>query len=318
MSLHDENQFDALTGAQQEWPQAGQGVGQIVFAGNLWPGPTTTGYQLTRNDVTNAFAQAIELAERGYALAAAALRDDDEAVAVMTKWFGPRTNAPRDWWSGVHRILADIITYLQQDIDVYYRGPSALNQPDDYPGAARTINARDVSGYAETMAGTGTGVIGLCSGFFSRTYKGNREISLTGFNSVGGVLVHELSHNLCDTDDHADGLAECVVLAGTPEQAWYNADSIEYFCEEALYTAAPPKPPVMTGAAQRVGAVKATVTAPPTPAAPKPAVVTGAAQGVQGVTQTLTTPPVDPPKVKVQTGAQSSVSSVRDKFEPKS
>ncbi len=69
-------------------------------------------------------------------------------------------------------------------------------------------------------------------------------MSLKGKNSVGGTLIHELSHNICRTEDHESwdntgecyGTDDCLALANhMPRRAWYNADNIEYYCEDVAY-----------------------------------------------------------------------------------
>jgi peptidyl-Lys metalloendopeptidase len=57
---------------------------------------------------------------------------------------------------------------------------------------------------------------------------------MTGTDSKGGTLVHEMSHFtvVADTDDHAYGQSACKNLAiSSPTRALDNADSHEYFAE---------------------------------------------------------------------------------------
>lgn len=68
--------------------------------------------------------------------------------------------------------------------------------------------------------------IHLCNAFWSAP--------LTGTDSKGGTLVHELSHFtvVADTDDWAYGQSACRSLASSnPNRATDNADSHEYFAE---------------------------------------------------------------------------------------
>jgi hypothetical protein len=223
--------------------------GTITFAGAHWPSSTTGSGKQIKSDVETAMAEARALVLRGYQTAKAALRGDTQAVALMTKWFGARPTTGDDWWTGVDFILTRLNQALLEDISVYYRGADALGKTNDYPGHTGNLTATDVSGYAETYAGTQNLIIGLCSVFFRRDPYKSRTIKLTGFDSVGGVLVHEMSHNLCNTDDHSDtagayyGTRRCEDLAtNLPREAWYNADNIEYFCEEAYYGVVAPRP----------------------------------------------------------------------------
>lgn len=312
--------FDTLMGLPVPAPQIGKKLGRIRFAGNLWPVST-----VNDRDVPQAFQQAIELSSVGYQLAAnarraakspAARQADPRAIEIMERWFGAQTGAPRDWWAGVERTLLLINGFLVKNVDVYYRGAEALGKPDDYPGAGvRTITAHDVSGYAETQGGDQDGVVGLCTAFFAQTRKGDRTVHLTGFDCVGGVLIHELSHNLCDTEDHEYSLADAKLLAiNEPEKAWYNADSIEYFCEEALFGDKPAAPPVTTDAVHGVAAVSSQVTTPAPVPGPKPAIDTKATTGIKELTKTVTAPSKPATKEKVETKAESSVSALRDNF----
>jgi hypothetical protein len=107
------------------------------------------------------------------------------------------------------------------------------------------LTGRDVDGYAESSTSVKDNVIGLCKLFFAKTTaNGQAKMNVRGKDSVGGTLVHELSHNICGTDDHEThndsgacyGTAGCLELAThKPSRAWYNADNIEYFCEDVTY-----------------------------------------------------------------------------------
>ena len=66
----------------------------------------------------------------------------------------------------------------------------------------------------------------LCNAFWNAP--------MTGTDSKGGTLVHEMSHFsvVADTDDHAYGQSACKSLAtSSPTRALDNADSHEYFAE---------------------------------------------------------------------------------------
>jgi len=258
--IQDASAFDKLP---KQLPSAKVGAvpGKIVLAGSLWPLATAKGGKLNQYDVQAALEQARALSEKGLVMANAAISGDAAAANLMTTWFGPRGTGVRDWWLGTKAILTRINQYMLADINVYYRGADALGKPNDYPGESGLVDKRAVSGYAETAGGAKDGIIGLCRLFFENKGLNERTIQLQGFDSVGGVIVHELSHNLAGTLDHDSaaggscyGVTKCRALAvALPSRAWYNADNIEYFCEQALYGDVPAKPPIVTGA---TGSVK--------------------------------------------------------------
>jgi len=285
--IQDETAFDTLRNSYPVKPLK-LGGGRLIFAGNLWPvkntqkpNPHWTHDQLAqyklqqrvfntaalaRRDAEVAFQEARSMAVKALIVAKAGLRGDKEAVAMMTRWFGPRPARPitqgRDWWEGAARIIGVVESFVTSDVSAYYRGDDSLiGKPNDYPGETGNLTARDVSGYAESSAGAKDKVIGLCKLFFAKKdANGQARMNLRGKDSVGGTLVHELSHNLCKTEDHEAmdgsecyGTEDCLKLAGLParpgghgqpeipakpglpRRAWYNADNIEYFCEEVYY-----------------------------------------------------------------------------------
>lgn len=268
-----------------------RGGGGIDFAGNLWPPLTITvtppalpngtvpppytkpnpGAAFKRRDAQTAVEQAKAMITPALLAAKGAVSGSNEnAIPIMERWFGPRPVAPlnqheRDWWVGVVTILGVIEAFLTSSVHLYYRGKEAKGQPTDYPGEVGNLTSQDVSGYAETSAGSTNSIIGLCKLFFEKqSHTGQSRMKLRGYDSVGGTLVHELSHNLCETDDHdmpdgstAYGTPDCLLLkAALPRRAWYNADNIEYFCEEVLY-GVEGSSTVTTGALTGVGALRA-------------------------------------------------------------
>jgi hypothetical protein len=208
------------------------------------------GAAIARKDAQSAVDEARKLIGPALVEAKGAMSGaNDDALARMTTWFGTRPVSPagntRDWWKGVVTILGVIESYLTGSINLYYRGDnSVIGKPTDYPNKTGNLTAHDVSGYAETYAGDQDSNIGLCSLFFAKQVgTGQSRMNLRGFDSVGGTLIHELSHNLCKTKDHetlsgddAYGTDDCRQLAiDLPRRAWYNADNIEYFSEEVSY-----------------------------------------------------------------------------------
>jgi hypothetical protein len=276
--------------------RVGQAPGTIVYAGARWPDLTQGAGKVSKNDVDYALGEARKIIARAKIAADGALSGSNtDAAAIMTTWFGARTGGAYDWWQGVRQILAVLESNLLWNINVYYRNSETLGQPNDYPGASGNISNYDISGYAETMASADNLRIGLCSLFFRKQRQGSRTVNLTGFDSVGGVLVHELSHNLCGTMDHqldsgaaTYGTVNCQTLvAQAPERAWYNADNIEYFCEQVTY-GLPVTTPVTTGATTTVPSLVGThdtAINTPTPPPAKQPVTTGAGTSVKDLAQ---------------------------------
>jgi len=67
-------------------------------------------------------------------------------------------------------------------------------------------------------------VLGLCPAFF--------RASLQGFDTRWGILVHEVSHLVAATRDHAYGRRAALILVkADPARAAENADNYEYFLE---------------------------------------------------------------------------------------
>lgn len=265
----DVNFFDqTIIDFGQKTPRTASG--NIVFAGAHWPDRTKNTVKYT--DVETAIREARAMTIKAYLLAKGALRGNEDGVEKMTRWFGPRNEGAgindRDWWKGAIAIIGAVEDFIVDNVHVYYRGDkSLLGKATDYPGEHGKIKARDISGFAESSTGSKDNRIGLCKLFFAQQKKGGSKMKLRGSDSAGGTLVHELSHNICATEDHSNatntgdcyGTADCLQLAASiPSRAFYNADNIEYFCEDAQYsfTNAPLEPVVTTGALRGVGALR--------------------------------------------------------------
>lgn len=255
---------------------AGAGaMGSLVYAGNLWPlgvanpnviGATSTGRQM-RREIDAAFVDARAMATAGFVKATAAIKGDEASGLLMKKWFGRRQTGvgDNDWWLGAQRILGNLQRQLLRDINVFYRGSDTLlGSPTDYPGQVGNLTGQDVNGYAETFGDAADGNIGLCKLFFRRESNGVFKTAQKGRDSIGGCLTHELSHNYCGTDDHdaygggtCYGDADCQRLAKKRRRrAWYNADNIEYFCEDAYFGIVASKASIDSGAESSIGNVR--------------------------------------------------------------
>lgn len=79
-------------------------------------------------------------------------------------------------------------------------------------------------GHRMAYASPARRVLGLCPAFF--------RAGAQGFDTHWGVLIHEASHLVAGTRDHAYGPQAAAILAKEdPERAAENADNYEYFVE---------------------------------------------------------------------------------------
>ena len=237
----DQNAFDQVMN-QFGTKVSIKGTGALEYAGDYWPPrQKNTGEKINTllyHDVDQAFAEARKVGVAYLAAKAAIAGSNEKAVAVMRRWFGDHDTTVKDWWAGAAAILGAIESFITSDIHVYYRGDRAnVGKPNDYPGRSNVnLTNRDMEGYAESSTSVKNNIIGLCEDFFAKKHH-RATISLTGRDSVGGVLIHELSHNICGTKDHEYSETEARSLATShPSRAWYNADNIEYFFEDIIYS----------------------------------------------------------------------------------
>jgi hypothetical protein len=278
--VDDRNAYDRVNTAYGgRSPNRAHGV--IRFAGNYWP-PRLDAHNRQINsmmfrDVEFAIGEARAMIVKAYMTTVAAMKGDTAAEQKMERWFGPKQGNiipvnSRRWWKGAQMIISLVEDFVVKNVDVYYRGPKApdgsslIGKANDYPGETAPIDAHDISGLAEAEAGAVNNRIGLCSDFWAKTPKGKSKMNRIGRDSVGGTLLHELSHNICSTDDHCTsddtnecyGVANCEDLAeNKASRAWYNADNIQYFCEDVYYGLSDaPKVPVRTGATRNVSQLK--------------------------------------------------------------
>lgn len=344
-TLHDDNNHYTAVMNFTQLPTA-RPSGQLNFAGNLWPAGAVNpgspgapsalarGRQMNR-EIVYAFNEARAMLTTGFSMASSACRGaDPEATLMMRKWFGPRQQPPagNDWWIGALRIIGHLQVRIARDINLYYRGDASLiGQPNDYPGGTGNLRQRDIEGYAESGAGDGDGNIGLCEDFFLRkTETGAFRTARKGRDSIGGCLVHELSHNYCETDDHdavnggdCYGEANCLQLASQrPRCAWYNADNIEYFCEDAHYGIVAARAAIQSGAVQAVTNIRTAhqqVVTTMTQNLQRPVSVAPQRGPSNNVTQLLNThmqasAVARNPSLPVNTEATSSVAALRARF----
>lgn len=169
--------------------------------------PETTGTGLSYSNCSNAQQEQLVTAmDAGRAMAAdshAYLGAGTDYGARYTTWFG----AP-DATRGA-RVSANFTAIK----DAFETRPVKIDCDCDEPYFAYVYPARPYT-------------VWVCKAFWAA--------ALTGTDSRGGTLVHELSHFdvVAGTDDHVYGQAAAAELARTaPERAVNNADSHEYFGE---------------------------------------------------------------------------------------
>jgi len=192
----------------------------------------------------------------------------------MKTWFGDFNDANYATVVANLKKLSDVLG--TKPICVYYRG-SNLKGPSDEAGentvapketafaaawtatnmpaeldrtCAHVVLGEKFFNYKGTQAGVGGGIadrVAMFGGAKDGLTRPSREAyaSSTGADSLAGVLVHELSHNICDTDDvelkapspnagePCYGKTDCKWLAEhVPDDAINNADNYEYYFEE--------------------------------------------------------------------------------------
>jgi RHS repeat-associated protein len=125
------------------------------------------------------------------------------------KWFGTPTQMRRD---GVRDAYMAIKEELDKNFDWWW-GETYWQRDDTSPAFAYVYKG----GYVEI--------------FFGQAFW---TALATGTDSQAGTVIHELSHELWDTDDYVYGTTNAKLLARTrPDLALDNADNYEYFAEKA-------------------------------------------------------------------------------------
>jgi hypothetical protein len=186
-----------------------------------------------RSDVTLAFDRARGLVGVTYlALARAHVKDSPERK-IFEYWFGPyneqRLRKVRKNVSDIHGALC------LKPVVLYYRGNLAEG-PSDCPAEPGALQPGSYFGAAWKPANLPAAqdpkftYVFLGSAFFKSGQYAR--------DSIAGVIIHELSHAICSTEDviyngaKTYGPKKCHALAGAdPALAITNADSYEYLCE---------------------------------------------------------------------------------------
>lgn len=140
----------------------------------------------------------------------------------------PALTKVRDVLKAVHDVIC------AKKITLYYRGDKAptVAGKNDTPKwlrdqGAQALGPDDSYGfvYADVQR-PGEYHVFLGKDFFS-------DATRHGKDSMSGVIIHEMTHLLKNTDDHVYGETDSVALAKGPNkaQALTNADNYEYYCE---------------------------------------------------------------------------------------
>lgn len=130
--------------------------------------------------------------------------DDDEQERFLT-WFGTYNQVNKTLvFNNIRAIHRAAVTQ-----NITFRNGGNACQPNDF---------------AYVRLNTGLVKVYLCDQFFNAGRQ--------GIDSTVGTIIHELSHLVANTRDHAYGQIRCRGLATMlPVQARSNADNYQYYCE---------------------------------------------------------------------------------------
>ena len=187
---------DQLAGTRQLKAQAKPSAGATVVNGVSYKSCSTTQISTAGSAVN---------AARTYAENAKGYLNGGTVGARYTTWFGAYTSSRYS-------------TARQHFVNI----DSAIDQS----GGQVTINCGCNQSYYAYVYPTRPYEIFVCRAFWSAP--------LTGTDSKGGTLIHEMSHFnvVAGTDDHVYGQSGAKSLAASnPDQALDNADNHEYFAE---------------------------------------------------------------------------------------
>jgi hypothetical protein len=187
---------------------------------------------LEKTDSKRAFDDAVELIQKAWPNIAL-LRDGVSRTTYET-WFGASDPGRH---AKVRKNMDKIHTALtKRPLMLYYRGAGLPGgTPNDEAGRGAPIGPEDFFGAAypnQPLA---------LDARFTHIFVGTaffESATLFQNDSMGGVMIHELSHAICQTDDVVyDGAITygqrlCKKLAiERPQLAINNADCYEYYCE---------------------------------------------------------------------------------------
>lgn len=201
-----------------------QGAGPIELVGNFWNMANSREKLAAKEGVESArkMAMAGVLAVK----AGSRVGGPQEQKRLVRLWFGNNVE---------NQILATLVirvieAYLIGNVKLYFRGkPQLINRVTDAPvieGNGIRIDADDVECFAYAMPVARDRTIFLSEEYFKLASTRG------GFDALGGVIIHELTHNLCNTDDYEYSRNSALNLAiQNNHRAVMNADNYEYFCE---------------------------------------------------------------------------------------
>lgn len=227
-----------LAAEKEAYVKAHQGF-QIAKAGDVILMPSFRhANSVERNNAKDTVERAIKMLLKAYLAVKFAVKTAGDERTKAQTWFGAFDTTRFQTVAANLKKLHDAIA--TKPIRLYYRGPKTKG-PEDKPrksdaatplGAfASAFTASSLPPYYDTKFGHVT----LGNLFFNKT-----KTTTSSQDSIGGVLLHELSHHICDTDDvkrpdtHKEtyGQDDCKWLATNhPPLAIKNADNYEYYCE---------------------------------------------------------------------------------------
>lgn len=187
---------------------------------------------LARNEVPKALKRAKLLVDVAYRKIAVAKRGPGEDRDTYVTWFGAFDQARITTVMNNLKTIYDALWL--KPVVLYYRGNN-VSGPSDCAAEPGNLAPENFFGAAWKPPAPATldqrfTYIFLGKAFFTSGVYDN--------DSIGGVIIHELTHAMCGTDDvvhngqETYGEALCQQLAlDRPDLAIKNADSYEYLCE---------------------------------------------------------------------------------------
>jgi len=210
---------------------------QVVGPGKVLLAPSYMyANSLQKNDSRVCLEKASELMSKAWA---GLVNPRGETKERIELWFGSidgpagkaRLETVKSNMQKIHRSLC------KRPIKLYYRGEGTKG-PDDSQDKEDRISSETYFGCAypgdpPARFDQKFTHIWMGKAFFTKS-------SIYGFDSMAGVVIHELSHTICDTDDevypgtttecYGEDLCQRLAL-NYPEKAVNNADNYEFFCE---------------------------------------------------------------------------------------